>query len=356
MAIGAPLIAILRFLPVTNLWHTCSTNSLGSQWLADMQNFTRRIDKTIAVTANLGKLWRLALKSEFTIMSPTKRAVLWMICAILCFSAMAVGGRMVSAELNTFELMTYRSLIGILCMCLLLTVMGRWADARPRRMKTQFTRNIAHFIGQNLWFFGLATIPLSKVIALEFTTPLWVAVMAPFLIGERFTTRKFATTLLGFVGVLIIIQPGNIEIETGTIAVLFSAIAFAITMLITKRLTGDTSAYAIMFYVTVMQAVFGALCMVATGSYTMVSADLAGWMIIVGIAGVGAHFCLTTALSLAPATIISPMDFARLPLLTVVGAVFFFEEISLFVALGATFVFIANYLNILAESRRNLEN
>ncbi len=289
-------------------------------------------------------------------MSSTKRAVLWMICAILSFSAMAVGGRMVSAELNTFELMTYRSFIGILCMCILLTVMGRWADVRPRRMKTHFTRNVAHFIGQNLWFFGLATIPLSKVIALEFTTPLWVAVLAPFVIGETFTTRKILTTALGFIGVLIIVQPGNIEIEVGTIAVLISAVAFAVTMLITKRLTGDTSAYAIMFYVTVMQAVFGMACMVATGSYTMVSLDLAGWMIVVGIAGVGAHFCLTTALSLAPATIISPMDFARLPLLTVVGAVFFLEEISLFVALGATFVFIANYLNILAESRRNLAN
>lgn len=105
--------------------------------------------------------------------------------ATLSFIAMAVAGREVSTELDTFELMLYRSLIGI---CIVVSIGG--ATGHLREINTQqfglhAIRNIGHFTGQNLWFFAIATIPLAQVVALEFTTPLWVALAAPLLLGER---------------------------------------------------------------------------------------------------------------------------------------------------------------------------
>jgi drug/metabolite transporter (DMT)-like permease len=76
----------------------------------------------------------------------------------------------------------------------------------------------------------------------------------------------------------------------------------------------------------------------------------------IGIAGLAAHYCLTTALSLAPATIVVPIDFARLPLAAVLGAMLYREPTDIFVVLGALLIFGGNYLNIWRESRAVAES
>ena len=118
-------------------------------------------------------------------------AAAWMTGSILSFSAMAIAGRAVAPVLDTFELMTWRSIIG------LVLVRGhrraRWAasgDIRTDRLGTHLIRNVFHFSGQNLWFYALTMIPLAQVFALEFTSPLWVIVMAPLLLGEPITRTR----------------------------------------------------------------------------------------------------------------------------------------------------------------------
>ncbi len=111
--------------------------------------------------------------------SPTLTAALWMTGAIASFSAMAVAGRAVSFELDTFELMTWRSVVGIVIVLSVGLATGTLKQVTTRHMGWHLIRNLSHFAGQNLWFLAVTLIPLAQVFALEFTSPLWVVVLAP---------------------------------------------------------------------------------------------------------------------------------------------------------------------------------
>ncbi|MDP4993003.1 MAG: EamA family transporter, partial [Marivita lacus] len=100
-------------------------------------------------------------------MSPTIRACLWMIGAIVSFTSMAIAGRAVSLDLDTFEIMMYRSLIGVLIVVSIATAAGTLHQVRAQKLGLHFVRNISHFAGQNLWFYSITVIPLAQVFALE---------------------------------------------------------------------------------------------------------------------------------------------------------------------------------------------
>ncbi|HDR29352.1 MAG TPA: EamA family transporter, partial [Rhodovulum sp.] len=103
--------------------------------------------------------------------------------AILSFSSMALAGRAMSVELDTFELMLYRSVIGIVLVVGLAGLAGRLGEVSRQRLGLHFVRNVFHFTGQNLWFLALALIPLAQVFAMEFNAPLWVALLAALTLG-----------------------------------------------------------------------------------------------------------------------------------------------------------------------------
>ena len=162
------------------------------------------------------------------------RAALWMIGAIVSFSAMAVAGRALASNLDTFEMMTYRSLIGVVTVVTIGGLTGHLREITTRDLGHHALRNIAHFTGQNLWFFSLTLIPLAQVFALEFTSPLWLTLLAPFFLGEKLTALKLAAVAAGFLGILLVAQPGAAPLSLGTFTAAASAVAFAFTGIFTK--------------------------------------------------------------------------------------------------------------------------
>ena len=285
-------------------------------------------------------------------MSPIVKAALWMTGSIASFSSMAVAGREVSGELDTFEIMMYRSLVGVLIVCTLAGVTGAWRSIKTERFGTHLLRNLAHFTGQNLWFYALTLIPLAQVVALEFTSPLWVLILSPLFLGERLTRLRVGAAMLGFIGVLLVARPSPDTVNVGMVSAALAAIGFAGTMILTKRLTRTQSLTCILFWMTAMQAVFGILCAGYDGDIAMPSAASVPWLILIGLAGLTAHFCLTKALTLAPATVVVPVDFLRLPVIAIIGMTVYAEPLDIFVILGAAIIFGANYANIWAETRK----
>jgi len=163
------------------------------------------------------------------------KAVAYMTGAIASFSAMAVAGREVSFELDTFEIMMYRSFVGIAVVLALGWYIGTLGQITPRHMGTHFTRNLAHFTGQNLWFYAVTVIPLTQLFALEFTSPLWVLLLSPMVLGERLTRMRILAAVMGFAGILIITRPWEFGISFGVTTAALSAVAFAWTTLMTKK-------------------------------------------------------------------------------------------------------------------------
>lgn len=279
-------------------------------------------------------------------MNTTLKAALWMIGAITAFTSMAVAGRAAASNLDTFEIMLYRSIVGFTIVMIVASLAGTLPQIRTNRLRLQLMRNAAHFTGQNLWFFAITVIPLAQVFAFEFTTPIWVIILSPFLLGERITKIGAIAAAIGFVGILIVARPDPQAINAGLIAAALCAIAFALTAIATRKLTQTETITCILFFLTSLQAIFGLVFAGFDGDIALPNAQTLPWVIVIGIAGLTAHFCLTKALSIAPASVVMPIDFARLPIIAIVGIVLYNEPVDALIFLGAALIFGANYLNI----------
>jgi drug/metabolite transporter (DMT)-like permease len=280
------------------------------------------------------------------------KAALWMLGAIASFSAMAVAGRAVSHALDTFEIMTYRSLVGIGVLWVILRVTGQWRQVTRRSLGTHVVRNAAHFTGQNLWFYAVTAIPLAQVFALEFTSPIWVVLLSPLILGEPLTRLRLMSVLAGFVGILIVARPSPDTISPGLIAAASSAVFFALSVMYTRLLTRTETVLCIMFWLTLMQAVFGIIFSAWDGDMVAPSVQTLPWLVLIGLAGLLAHYCLTSALAIAPATVVVPIDFVRLPTIAIVGMLLYGEALDAWVFIGAAVIFAANYANIWYATRR----
>lgn len=279
------------------------------------------------------------------------RAAAWMIGAIASFTAMAIAGRAVSHELDTFEIMLFRSIIGVIVVVLIGTLTGTIRQVQRTRLPLHAMRNLSHFIGQNLWFFAITVAPLAQVFALEFSSPIWAMFLAVVVLGEKLTRLRLITAFIGFVGVLIVTEPWTAQLSPGIIAAAVAAIGFAGSAVTTRLLTRHESITSILFWLTAMQTVFGLICAGYDGDIALPSTSSLPGVITISLGGLIAHFCLTRALSLAPAAVIMPVDFARLPIIIAVGALLYAEPFSATVILGAVLIFGANYANIRAETR-----
>ncbi|MEL6449712.1 MAG: DMT family transporter [Pseudomonadota bacterium] len=279
------------------------------------------------------------------------RAALWMSGSIASFSLMAVAGREVSHSLDTFEVMLYRSVVGVIIVCLLAGATGVWRNIQTARLSTHLMRNLAHFTGQNLWFYAVTVIPLAQVFALEFTSPIWVIVLSPLILGERLTVVRALAAIMGFVGILIVARPDMQGLNAGVITAASSAIFFAVTIMLTKRLTRHEGITSILFWLTTMQLVMGLVMAGYDGDIALPDSQTGPWVFLIGCAGLMAHYCLTNALSIAPATVVVPIDFIRLPTIAVVGMLVYGEVVDIWVFVGALVIFLGNYINIWVETR-----
>ncbi|MEE9426580.1 MAG: DMT family transporter [Paracoccaceae bacterium] len=277
------------------------------------------------------------------------RAAIWMIGAIVSFSAMAIAGRSLSVELDTFEIMLFRSAIGFVVVLLVAKGAGTIDQITMRSMHIHFVRNIAHFSGQNLWFFAIPLIPLAQVFALEFTSPIWAMFLAVVVLGESLTRIRMVSAAIGFVGVLIITQPWAATLSVGIIASGLAAVGFGAAAVFTRLLTRQVSVTCIMFWLTAMQLVFALICAGYDRDISWPTNDLWPWLVLVALAGLVAHFCITKALSIAPAAVVMPVDFVRLPVIAIIGFALYNESLNLPVIIGGVIIFAANYLNIAAE-------
>ena len=147
-------------------------------------------------------------------------------------------------------------------------------------------------------------------------------------------------------------RPGFTETNIGTLTAVLSALGFAGSTLATKWLIRDQSVTCVLFWLTLMQSGLALACAGFDLDIALPDASTLPWVALIAACGLTAHFCLTTALGLAPAAIVAPMDFARLPVIAVVGALFYAEPLDPFVLFGGVVIFAAIYAIISSEARQ----
>ena len=272
--------------------------------------------------------------------------------ALLSFSASAVAVRELGKHLTTFEILSIRSGFGLMVLVALVVI---HADLRKelalRRMGLHLARNSIHFCGTYTWTLAVTLLPFATVFALEFTTPAWVALLAIPLLGERMTTSRAGSVVLGFLGVILIVRPGLAGFQPAALLVLGAAVAFAVSLIQTKMLTAYASTFAIIFWMNFMQLPMG---LAGSDPLFLLKLDASSILpaITLGAVGLTSHYCLTNAFRAGDATVVVPLDFLRIPLIALVGWLFYGEALDVFVFAGAGLIICGVLWNLFAELRR----
>lgn len=272
------------------------------------------------------------------------RAAAWMAGWLSLMVVIAVAGREATRELAVFQIMVMRSLIGLVMLYPLVHAAGGFAAMKTARWPQHALRNAVHYAAQYGWFVALTLIPLAQVVAIEFTMPIWTALLAVALLGERFNRWKALAVLLGLVGVALIVRPAASAISPGQLIALAAAVGFAVSVTLTKSLTRTDSAVQIMFWMLIVQSVLGLAPALAVWRWP--SPTVWGWVLVIAFCGTFSHYCMSRALRHADATVVVPMDFLRVPLTALAGWLVYAERIDALTVLGTALILGGNLLNL----------
>jgi drug/metabolite transporter (DMT)-like permease len=256
----------------------------------------------------------------------------------------AVAGREATRELAVFQVMLMRSVIGLAMLYPLVYAAGGLAAMKSGRLRHHGLRNAVHYGAQYGWFVALTLIPLAQVVAIEFTMPIWTAVLAVAFLGERMNAWKAMAVLLGLVGVAVIVRPAASGISLGQGIALVAAVGFAVSVTMTKSLTRTDSAVQIIFWMLVAQSLIGLVPALAVWRWP--SATVWAWVLLIAFCGTFSHYCMTRAMRHADATVVVPMDFMRVPLTALAGWLVYAERIDLLTVIGTALILAGNLLNL----------
>ena len=255
-----------------------------------------------------------------------------------------VAGRETTRELNVFQIMEVRSILGFCMLYPLIRMNGGFAAMKTARPLQHISRNLIHYGAQLGWFFALTLIPLGQVVSIEFTMPIWTAILAVVFLGERMTVWKIVAIVLGIVGVIVIVRPSTGEVNPGQLIALAAAVGFGISIAMVKSLTRTENTLAIIFWMLVVQSVAGFFPSIYV--WVWPSAWAWGWIVVIAFCGTFSHYCMARAMLYADATVVIPMDFLRVPLTAAAGWLIYSERLDMFTVLGASLILAGNLLNL----------
>ncbi|WIM11875.1 DMT family transporter [Enhydrobacter sp.] len=263
---------------------------------------------------------------------------------LCCMTVMAVAGREATRELHVFQVTMIRSVLGLFMLYPLLRGASGLDAIRTSRPWLHIARNVVHYGAQFAWLMALTLIPLAQVVSIEFTMPIWTAILAVSFLGERMGVWKNIAVVTGLFGVAIIVRPFSGSAGVGQLIALAAAVGFAASVIMVKTLTRTESTITIIFWMMVIQSVVGLVPGLLVWRWP--SSYVWAWLLVIGFVGTYSHYCMTRALHHADATTVVPMDFLRVPLAALAGWLVYAEGVDLFIVLGAALILTANLLNL----------
>jgi drug/metabolite transporter (DMT)-like permease len=257
---------------------------------------------------------------------------------------MTVAGREATKEIDVFQIMEMRAVIGLALLVPFILAAGGFRTVRTQVPRQHVGRNVVHYFAQFAWFLALTMIPLAQLISIEFTMPVWTAVFAGLFLGERIGGLKVVSIILGILGVAIIVRPGLDHVDPGQLIALAAAVGFGISVTMVKGLTRHDSVLTIIFWMLVIQIVLGLVP--ALWVWTWPSAAIWPWIVVIAVCGTFSHYCMAKAMTHADATIVVPMDFLRVPLSALLGYMLYNEFLDVWTVAGALLILFGNALNL----------
>ena len=268
--------------------------------------------------------------------TPALRGILLMCISTVAFSIMHGLVRFVSDVLPPFQIAFFRNVFGLAFLVPLL-MRSRFAVLRTKKIGLHALRGVINIGAMLLFFTALSISPLAKVTALSFTAPIFMAVLAVLILGERFRMYRWLAIFCGFVGMLIILRPGIVAIDTGALLVTGAAALWAVAMILIKIMSRTESSLTIVAYMGIFLGLFSIIP--AWWVWQPFGLHTLGWMVLIGLFGTIAQMTLSQALKETDPTALMPFDFLKLIWTALIGAWFFAEIPDVFTWIGAAVIF-----------------
>lgn len=246
-----------------------------------------------------------------------------MIAAAFMFAVMNAGIKLAAAEgLHPFQIAFFRNAFALMFLLPWLARMG-FDGLRTARLKVHLLRAVIGLIAMLCWFTAVVQMPMAEAVALNFTVPLFATAGAAFFLGETVRARRWTATIVGFLGVLIILRPGFVEFTPVMTLPIIAACFMAVTVLIVKSLSRTEEPMTVVLYMNLLLTPLSLVPALFAWQTPSLRALLL--MAFVGACAVLAHIAFTRSFARADASAILPFDYARLPFVAAIGFLLFDE-------------------------------
>ena len=258
--------------------------------------------------------------------------------ATLFGSFMGAGVKLLSDDLNPIIICFYRCLMGLIIITPFVA-RNNFKALQTDNMRLQIFRALINIISMICWFSAIGMMHFEKATALGFTTPLFTTVLAVLILGEVIRFHRTAALLLGFVGILIIIRPGYMPFEFGTILMLIASFSFSFVLIFVKKLSATDSSLTIIFYhLLYMTPAFFILSFFYWESINLSQLIV---FILMGASGLLSHWCLAQAFKMSDTTFVMPLQFTKLIWASLIGLFIFSEQPDIWTWIGGVIIFIS---------------
>lgn len=257
--------------------------------------------------------------------------MLWMIVTGFCFVGVTALVKSIGDAIPAAQSAFLRYILGLV---FLIPIAGRLAQLRLSRTDLGlFTaRGLIHTGGVIAWFFAMTQIPIAEVTAMNYLSPVYVTLGAALFMGEKLAARRIAAIGVALLGAFIILRPGFRELSPGHIAMIFTALSFAGSYLLAKKLSERADPAIVVAGLSIVVSL--GLAPFALAVWVPVTG--AQLFVLFGVAcfATAGHYTMTLAFQAAPLTVTQPVTFLQLVWATALGAVVFGEAVDAYVLLG----------------------
>lgn len=278
------------------------------------------------------------------------RGIAFMLLGTALFTFNDALGKWMVASVAVGQLLFIRSAAAFL---MLLPAIHRagWREvfviAQPGRHIVRLVLIVAEVA---CFYLAVRHLPLADVMAVYQATPLFVAVLAIPLLGEMIGWRRGLAVGVGFVGVLLVLQPEGGVFTVAALIALAGSIAYALTMIATRHLRA-ANALSLIVYHTLAVGAAGLLSL--PWGWVAVSWIDTAYLALIGVVATLAHMCMNQALRLAPATVVVPYTYTSLLWAILLGWLFFADQPTPLMLLGASIIVCSGLFVMHREHRRS---
>ncbi len=278
----------------------------------------------------LSRVWRR--------LPPNARGALWMMLGAVFFSVMAVLIKSLGGRLGSPVITHFRALFG-LAVVMPFALRYGIGGVKTGRLPLHILRGAIGSCAMMLGFYSLTKLPLADAVALSFTRPFFLIILAVLFLGEVVRIRRWSATAVGFIGVLVMMRPTG-EIEIATFAAISGAFLVAVAIVCVKKLSTTERPSVLLFYFGVISC----LTTLGPAAYhwvTPTGLEFAA-LIAVGATAATGQACVVRGLAVGDATAVAPFDYTRLLFAAAFGYLVFGEVPDAWMWTGAAIVVAAS--------------